>query len=105
MSSFLGIVNVKYHLHLETYDDLYQWSIDKIPEFWQEIWHFCGIRATRPFDEVSYGQPIRGHFPYFASACWHVIPLDGVTPFLYLLVMLFGSWATIVRQVPNQSFW
>ncbi|KAG0648833.1 Malonamoyl-synthetase vrtB [Hyphodiscus hymeniophilus] len=52
MWAFLQSINTKYHLHLRTYDELYQWSIDNLPDFWGEVWQFCGVRASRPFDRV-----------------------------------------------------
>ena len=53
MWEFLQIINDRYRLNLKTYDDLYQWSIDNIPEFWEETWHFTGIKASKPFDKVN----------------------------------------------------
>ena len=52
MWEFKERVNRKYNLRLQSYDDLYKWSIDNIPEFWEETWLFCGIRASRPPDKV-----------------------------------------------------
>ncbi|TAQ87419.1 hypothetical protein B7494_g4236 [Chlorociboria aeruginascens] len=49
---FLQTVNKKYGLELESYKDLYQWSVENIAEFWEETWHFTGIKASRPFDQV-----------------------------------------------------
>lgn len=51
--AFKETINQKYNnLDLSTYHDLYEWSIDNIPEFWEEIWRFCGIRASKAFDKV-----------------------------------------------------
>jgi acetoacetyl-CoA synthetase len=52
MWEFLLLVNEKYGLKMQSYHDLYKWSIDNIPQFWEEIWHFCGIKADKPFDKV-----------------------------------------------------
>ncbi|KAF7865230.1 hypothetical protein EAF04_006207 [Stromatinia cepivora] len=52
MYEFKEIVNEKYNLKLESYDDLYRWSIGNIAEFWEETWWFTGIRAERGFDKV-----------------------------------------------------
>jgi acetoacetyl-CoA synthetase len=38
-------VNVNRKLHLASYDELYQWSIDHIDEFWSELWNYCGVIA------------------------------------------------------------
>lgn len=36
----------------DTYDDLYQWSIDEPVEFWQALCDFCEVRFSKPADEV-----------------------------------------------------
>jgi acetoacetyl-CoA synthetase len=53
MYSFMQAINSKYALHLTTYEELYQWSINNIPEFWEETWHFTGITASKHFDKVK----------------------------------------------------
>ena len=54
---FKAKIEQKYNLHFETYEDLRQWSISNINPFWEEVWHFTGIKASRPFTEV----PIQLH--------------------------------------------
>ena len=34
------------------YPSLYKWSIDYPELFWPEVWHFCGIEASRTWDQV-----------------------------------------------------
>ncbi len=36
----------------DSYDDLYQWSIDQPVEFWQALCDFCDVRFSKPADEV-----------------------------------------------------
>lgn len=52
MWRFLQYINEKYRLNLDCYPSLYQWSIDNVALFWEEVWHFVGITASKPFDEV-----------------------------------------------------
>lgn len=52
MWKFLEHVNSKYGLALRDYPGLYQWSVDNVADFWGDVWHFTGIKASRPFDEV-----------------------------------------------------
>lgn len=34
------------------YFKLYNWSIENIPEFWDAVWSFVGIRASKPYEQV-----------------------------------------------------
>ncbi len=52
MTEFMRGVNRKYGLKLNSYDELYQWSIDNIAAFWGEVWDFTGVTAERHYDEV-----------------------------------------------------
>ncbi|KAI1489210.1 hypothetical protein F5X96DRAFT_642038 [Biscogniauxia mediterranea] len=52
MSDFLHHVKSKYNLAIDDYPGLYKWSIENISSFWAEIWHFCGIKASKPYSEV-----------------------------------------------------
>lgn len=52
MWRFLERVNEKHGLRLKGYRDLYRWSVDDVALFWEEVWHFVGITASVPFDQV-----------------------------------------------------
>ncbi|KAI8717757.1 hypothetical protein NCS52_00852700 [Fusarium sp. LHS14.1] len=52
MWEFLQHVNKKHGLSLDGYPALYKWSIDEVALFWEEVWHFVGITASKPFNEV-----------------------------------------------------
>jgi len=52
LTRFIAFVNREYALELADYDDLYAWSIRCIPDFWEALWSFVGIRASRPFETV-----------------------------------------------------
>jgi acetoacetyl-CoA synthetase len=53
MWGFKDTINTKYGLNLQTYDELYRWSIENIPQFWAETWSFCGVKASQPFKKVG----------------------------------------------------
>jgi acetoacetyl-CoA synthetase len=53
MYNFMQDLNQKYGLSMNTYDSLYQWSIENIAKFWEEVWHETGIKASKPFDQVA----------------------------------------------------
>lgn len=52
MWEFLEHVNSKYGLQLNDYPSLYKWSVDNVATFWEEAWHFTGIRNSKLFDQV-----------------------------------------------------
>lgn len=53
MSSFIHHVNQHYSLFLKTYEELYQWSITHIENFWASVWTFCDIKASQPYTKVA----------------------------------------------------
>ncbi|KAI1821003.1 acetoacetate-CoA ligase-like protein [Xylaria intraflava] len=52
MFAFLNQVRNKYQLDIDDYPGLYGWSTRNLRDFWGEVWHFCGIRASEPYSEV-----------------------------------------------------
>jgi acetoacetyl-CoA synthetase len=48
----MQFVNEKYHQNFNDYASLYQWSIDKIEDFWSGIWEFVEIKASESYREV-----------------------------------------------------
>jgi acetoacetyl-CoA synthetase len=52
MTSFIGFVNQKHGRRFRTYDELYQWSIREIADFWEAVWEFGGINASKKYEIV-----------------------------------------------------
>ena len=52
ISKFISFINERYNLGLEAYDELYGWSVERIPDFWVAMWEFAQIKASRQYDEV-----------------------------------------------------
>jgi acetoacetyl-CoA synthetase len=52
MTRFMDFVNQRYGQGFNSYDELYDWSIDKIADFWAAMWEFGDIKASRKYDEV-----------------------------------------------------
>jgi acetoacetyl-CoA synthetase len=34
------------------YDELWQWSVEELETFWADIWEFCGVIASKPYERV-----------------------------------------------------
>ena len=52
MFRFIGYVNNRYHKNIKDYDELYEWSINNIPAFWESLWDFMDIIHSKTYEEV-----------------------------------------------------
>ncbi|MCS7127439.1 MAG: acetoacetate--CoA ligase [Thaumarchaeota archaeon] len=52
VSAFIDFVNRRRSLELTGYFELYDWSIENVPQFWSDAWDFLGIKSSRPYDAV-----------------------------------------------------
>lgn len=59
ISQFKYLINEKYNATLTNYEDLYRWSVNHLSSFWDEVWHFTGVRASQPFSKVAIDHSLR----------------------------------------------
>jgi acetoacetyl-CoA synthetase len=52
MYGFINRISEKYNLPDKEYSTLHKWSIEKTDTFWAEIWDYCGVKTSKPYDEV-----------------------------------------------------
>jgi len=52
LTRFIDFVTKKYGLQINSYPQLYNWSIENIPDFWAAMWDFGEIIASREYDQV-----------------------------------------------------
>ena len=52
MYRFMSAVNDKYHQDFNEYASLYKWSVENIDAFWETMWDFADIIASKPYDQV-----------------------------------------------------
>ena len=52
LTRFISFVSETFDLMIDSYDELYDWSIEKIPDFWVVMWEFAQIKASRRYDKV-----------------------------------------------------
>jgi len=52
MLAFIKFVNERYGVRLESYRELYKWSVQTIPDFWAAMWEYSGIISSRGYDQV-----------------------------------------------------
>jgi acetoacetyl-CoA synthetase len=52
MSRFIEFVNKRHKKQFKTYAELYQWSVDSIPDFWAAMWDFAEIKSSTRYEKV-----------------------------------------------------
>jgi acetoacetyl-CoA synthetase len=45
---FLTLANQRHGIELKDYADLWQWSVDRVDQFWPLVWEFCGLVGDGP---------------------------------------------------------
>ncbi|MFB0559839.1 MAG: acetoacetate--CoA ligase [Candidatus Lokiarchaeia archaeon] len=50
ITRFIDFVNKEYGLEINSYAQLYDWSVESIPDFWAALWDFVEIKASRGYD-------------------------------------------------------
>ncbi|KIX08541.1 acetoacetate-CoA ligase [Rhinocladiella mackenziei CBS 650.93] len=50
--AFQQHVAKKHNISASSYNDLWQWSVNHPGAFWEEIWHYTGIKANKQYDSV-----------------------------------------------------
>lgn len=52
ISKFRNFVNLKYKIKLNDYNDLYNWSINYVANFWQSFWEFSDIIYSENYKNI-----------------------------------------------------
>jgi acetoacetyl-CoA synthetase len=55
LSHYVGWLKTNYELHFNDYEELWQWSIDHLSEFWKSLWEYFDIQADGDFSRVMPG--------------------------------------------------
>ncbi len=42
------------------YGELWRWSVEEIEQFWGDIWEYCGVRASAPYERVLASRTMPG---------------------------------------------
>src|SRR5487761_1433533 len=45
---------------LHSYTELWEWSVREIEQFWADVWDFCGVRASTPYERVLSSREMPG---------------------------------------------
>jgi len=52
ITRFIEYANKNYGQSIKGGQDLYKWSVDQIPDFWDAVWKFCEVISSAPYDKV-----------------------------------------------------
>ncbi|PWA02259.1 hypothetical protein BB558_001607 [Smittium angustum] len=52
MSKFMRYSNKRFNLSLKNFDDLYEWSINELEQFWGAVWDYTGVISHTPYTKV-----------------------------------------------------
>ena len=57
---FIKFVNIDYDMSFNTYDELYNWSVTEIEQFWEAIWKYSGLVHSKLHNSVLYERKMLG---------------------------------------------
>ncbi|HWY18435.1 MAG TPA: acetoacetate--CoA ligase [Solirubrobacteraceae bacterium] len=52
MTRFMRWAGERAGLTFAEYGRLWEWSVSEVEEFWAAVWEYCGVRASRPYEQV-----------------------------------------------------
>jgi acetoacetyl-CoA synthetase len=52
MTHFMRWVGARHGLELASYEELWDWSVQELEQFWADIWEYCGVKASTPYQRV-----------------------------------------------------
>lgn len=55
MYHYMEFINQRTGSRFKSYDELYNWSINNLADFWASVWDFCGIKCSKKFSEIKEG--------------------------------------------------
>lgn len=52
ITKFIELINKRHGQNFVSYDELYYWSINNIPDFWEAMWDFAGVKTSKSYDNI-----------------------------------------------------
>lgn len=52
INAYIKFINKKYKKSFNSYNELYNWSVNNIDEFWESIWKFSKIKYSKKYNSV-----------------------------------------------------
>jgi len=60
MTRFMRFAGERCGMPFKDYEQLWQWSVDELEDFWAAVWEFCGVRASRGYERVLASREMPG---------------------------------------------
>jgi acetoacetyl-CoA synthetase len=54
MKQYMNWLFVKKGLYFRDYDDLWDWSVTDLEDFWESIWHFFDVQSHTPYNQIVF---------------------------------------------------
>jgi acetoacetyl-CoA synthetase len=52
MTHFMHWAGARHGREFADYEELWRWSVDELERFWADIWEYCGVLASTPYERV-----------------------------------------------------
>jgi acetoacetyl-CoA synthetase len=52
MTTFMRWAGARHGRDFAGYGELWEWSVGELEQFWADIWEYCGVRASQPYERV-----------------------------------------------------
>lgn len=52
VTAFMEFISRRHGRNFSSYEELYRWSIEAIPEFWDSVWEYLGIICSKKYEKV-----------------------------------------------------
>jgi acetoacetyl-CoA synthetase len=52
LTQFISLTNEKYSANVQSYAELYRWSVEKPEDFWSAVWKYVNIVSSHPYETV-----------------------------------------------------
>jgi acetoacetyl-CoA synthetase len=52
MTDFMSWAGRRHGRTFADYAELWEWSVQEVGQFWADIWEYCGVRASKPYERV-----------------------------------------------------
>ncbi len=60
LTAFMEWAGARHGREFTDYTGLWQWSVAEIEQFWGDIWAYCGVRASVPYEQVLVSREMPG---------------------------------------------